>query len=149
MTLATLEADESATAERNEHDDRWMRSRQYDPQFTATVVEAIRALRLLGPSWDSYGSPPIREEVIDAAAEFVSYFEPHAITRPYVVPLPTGGLQLEWHDGARVLEIEFEHPGDVHYLKWDPEAGVRDEQIVPSDAVLANQLARWFMQVIA
>ena len=51
---------------------------------------------------------------------------------PAVVPLSSGGLQLEWHVGPRVLELEFESPEAIHYLRWDPGHGVQDEDTYPA-----------------
>lgn len=55
-----------------------------------------------------------------------------------------GRLQLEWHHGPRSLEVEFELPDRLHYLKWDPALKVEDECIVPADVGQLQLLLDWF-----
>lgn len=60
------------------------------------------------------------------------------------MPLSSGGIQLEWHVGPRVLELEFETPETIHYLRWDPAHGVQDEDTYPvADRARSESLIGW------
>jgi hypothetical protein len=56
-----------------------------------------------------------------------------------------GRLQLEWHRGNRSLELEFESPGRIRYLKVDDDSGVEEESVIPtSQTALVVALLQWF-----
>jgi hypothetical protein len=111
----------------------------------ARALGALEALKSLPPSWDGYGAIPIDRGVIGAAEDFIRSLPGDIATTPTVVPMTRGRLQFEWHRGGRSLELEFESRDRLHYLKWDPDTGVEEEEIIAADdtgAVLA--LLRWF-----
>lgn len=99
----------------------------------------------LRPGWDGHGSPPVDPAVIRAVRAWGRTMPGWLLApAPSVVPLSSGGLQLEWHDGPRVLELEFEGPATIHYLKWEPDAGVEDEDTFPaSDRGRSEELIGW------
>ena len=67
-------------------------------------------LRTLVEDWNSYGSPPPSERLIQIVEEIVTaadtFFAPF-LPVPHVVPVPGGGIKLTWCNGDRELEIEF------------------------------------------
>ena len=71
----------------------------HDPNFVDDVQSALDSLRTLAPSWDGYGAPVIDPFVIEAARSFIARLPAGLVSRPRVVPMSTGTLQLEWHDG--------------------------------------------------
>lgn len=57
-----------------------------------------------------------------------------------------GRVQLEWHRGRRSLELEFETPTTVHFLKWDPDAGVEEEDVLPATQTKElHDLLSWYV----
>lgn len=119
----------------------------YDPKFKSFCLDRLTELRALRANWDGEQAPEIDLRVLEAARAFVKMLPRHVATRPMVVPVPSGGLQFEWHDGKRLLEIEFESPETVHYLKWDPENNVEEEDIVSAtDRQRLVDMIRWFMK---
>ena len=133
----------SRTKDTGEH---WIRAGHYDPDFAAAVCDSLEELAALKPNWDGYGAPPIHRDIIDAARAFVRALPDSLAYRPRVVPMSTGNLQLEWHHGSKVLELEFESPKLIHYLQWHLEVGVEEEHIIPvSDIEAAVDLIQWFM----
>lgn len=66
-------------------------------------------LAALPENWDSHGGRPIDRDVLDLLALLLT--EP---AQP--VPLSSGGVQLEWHNGMWDVEIE---------LAGDGQGGVR------------------------
>jgi hypothetical protein len=93
------------------------------------IVEELERLKDLGPNWDGYGAEPIALRTIEAAQRFICQTPFDLRIRPQVVPMTRGRLQLEWHRGPRSLELEFESPSRVHYLKWDSSAGLEEEDV--------------------
>jgi hypothetical protein len=60
--------------------------------------------------------------------------------------MSTGNLQFEWHQGKKVLELEFESADTIRFLQWHPEQNVEEEDTFPaSDTDRAVDLIQWFM----
>jgi hypothetical protein len=63
--------------------------------------------------------------------------------RPRVVPLGTGGIQLEWKNGQRELEVECGQDGLVEILKIEGDAeGESSPARTPADVI---SLFAWLM----
>jgi hypothetical protein len=119
---------------------------QHDPNFVDDVQFAIDSLRALAPNWDGYGAPVIDPPVIEAARTFIARLPEGLVCRPQVVPMSNGTLQLEWHDGPKSLELEFESPTSIRYLRRHPEQGVEDEDSFSATQVeTAIELIRRFL----
>jgi hypothetical protein len=119
----------------------------YDPGFKDFCQQRLAELGKLQQGWDSESAPPINRDIIGAVRNFVESLPRHVATRPMVVPLSSGSVQLEWHHGRLVLELEFESPNQVHYLKWHPDKQIEEENVIPAsnrDELVA--LIRWFMK---
>jgi hypothetical protein len=114
--------------------------------WAGSVQGDIHALGELAPNWDGYGAPAIDASVIEAAVTLVANLPRDLAARqPRVVPTANGMLQLEWHAGARSLELEFESPHSIRYLQWNPDEGVEEEDSFPAaDVETAVNLIRWF-----
>lgn len=66
--------------------------------------------------------------------------------QPRVVPMSTGNLQFEWHHGKKTLELEFESPQTIHFLQWNSDEGIEEEDTFrASDIDRAVDLIQWFM----
>lgn len=119
----------------------------YDPGFKQFCVGKLAELEALKEGWDGDGAPPINRDVLAAVRRFVDALPNNVAIRPMVVPLSSGNVQLEWHQGRQVLELEFESPDTVHYLKWDPDNQVEDEDVIAaSNTGDLVGLIRWFMK---
>lgn len=113
--------------------------------FTQVVHGELERLSCLPANWDAQGALPIDAAIIAAARSFVDDLPDKLIGPSAVVPMAKGNLQFEWHDGPRSLELEFEHPNMIHYLKWNPEEDVEEEGMFPiQDVDRAAGLVRWF-----
>ena len=99
----------------------------------------------LEPNWDGYGAERINPVVIRETRELLTRIADRTEKAPIIVPTSRGAIQLEWHRGSRCLELEFESQAMIHYLMWDPKAGVEEEDVVPiyaEDKIL--KLLEWF-----
>jgi hypothetical protein len=93
------------------------------PSRLIGVAAKLNAFLALPPGWNSYDASPIREESVETAWALLSCVLGPQMPLPYVVPLPSGGVQLEWHTERLDLEIEIESPDRmaVYYQLGDEE----------------------------
>jgi hypothetical protein len=144
MSLVVEETDET-TAVAEPSAARWAPKQYFDTGFKAHVARELDLLRRLQAGWDGYRAAPIRAEIIDAARAFVFGLSENIAPRPRVVPLASGALQLEWVAGEVALELEFESPDIIHYLRWDPETNVADENtLAMAEREPVEALIKWF-----
>ena len=145
MAHATLRRPPGATdAFKNDGD--WLRVGHYDSEFKDAVTAEIKALDSLGQNWDSYGAPPIDPKIIAAGIKFVRSLPENIAYRPRVVPMSPGNFQLEWHDGRKILELEFETPTTIRFLKWNGDQDFSEEETFRVDNIdRAVDLVQWFM----
>ena len=114
------------------------------PDRSATLVR-LEQLAFLPHDWNGYGACPIDPDVIEAASRFISLLPIEEISTPQVVPMTRGRLQFEWHRGNRSLELEFESPTLIHFLKYDSDRGIEEEDVLPlEDMSQLMELLRWF-----
>ncbi len=78
---------------------------QLEPRWLYPVMRMLREISELQDGWDSYSAKPIRIEAAAAALRIASEILANETTPPVVVPIPDGGLQLEWHSRQSDLEI--------------------------------------------
>lgn len=111
----------------------------------ASLDARLDQLAALPAGWDGHGAPPVDPAILAAVREWGQAMPGWAFApAPAVVPLSSGAVQLEWHVGPRVLELEFETPDTIHFLRWDPAGGVQDEDTIPAgDRSGAEGLIRW------
>src|SRR4051812_12390256 len=79
-----------------------------DPEFKDAVCGRLNDLGSLPANWDGYGAPVIDRAILEAAQQFIRALPDDLAPRPQVVPMSGGNLQLEWHHGPKILELEFE-----------------------------------------
>jgi hypothetical protein len=86
------------------------------------ALDRISALTALADGWDSYGGRAVDATIVMDTVKFLMKVSYPSIPRPSIVPLATGGLQVEWHRGGVDLEVAFcdEDPGA---LVSDRESG--------------------------
>ena len=124
----------------------WLKVGHYDPEFIDRVHADLEALRHLRPNWDGYGAPIVDPQVIDAAKRFIERLPENLAYRPHVVPTSTGSLQLEWQEGSKSLELEFESPRTIRYLQWQPDREIeKEDSIAVKEIDRAVDLIHWFM----
>ena len=150
MTPTTLDSLETSTDIRGHEYDQWKPAAYYAPEFKAVVSRELDRLASLPPNWDAEGAPPISPQIIQAARNFAKDLPENIVAPPAVVPMATGNLQFEWNDGPRSLELEVEDANTVHYLKWDSDEGIEEEDFFCLEEVnRAVTLIRWFTRSVA
>jgi len=102
-----------------------------DPPWFGQVFERLVALFALSPGWDSYGAVAPRPDAIEAAFDLLLQLSSPAMPEPQVVPLASGGVQLEWHQPAIELEIEVHSPFRFDVFYENRETGdTREEELM-------------------
>src|SRR5437660_1662213 len=116
----------------------------HGPEFRDAVCARLDDLAGLPANWDSYGAPVIDRNILEAARRFIRSLPENLAPCPLVVPMSGGNLQLEWHRGSKILELEFEDTATIRYLQWHPEPGVEEEDSFPAtDINRAVELLQW------
>ena len=94
---------------------------QYDQVF-----RTIGQLVTLPENWDSYGGKPIKEHCIRNAFEILQYIlelrdnNDIEVPTPFVAPISSGGIQIEWEVGDRYLQIDLvPESSEIEYFAID------------------------------
>ena len=74
----------------------------------------IREISKLEKNWDSYGADPIKRKIINKTNNIIDFLD-KSIPDPNIVP-NVQGIQLEWENDPKALEIYIEENG-LSYLK--------------------------------
>lgn len=103
----------------------------------------ISELARLAENWDSYGSRPIQGAAIKQASDALGYLSSLNLPPPQIFPVPGGGLQLEFEQSGRELEIEFLPDGSTEYLQIASDGEMREGSIPSGSKGDLCRLAYW------
>lgn len=99
------------------------------PGWAGTARDAILArldeLAGLKEDWDGYGAYPPSSVALTVAAQFVDQILREPLPPPIVVPVPSGGVQLEWAAGSVEIDLEIGPDGSAVFVCDDH--GARDQ----------------------
>lgn len=107
-----------------------------------SAISEVEGLTGLQRGWDSYNGAPVSASTATKAVAFLVDNAFAELSKPSVVPLNDGGIQLEWHRGGVDLEISFSDHESGVYLE---DVGTENSQEAPiseARAVLLNNLRR-------
>jgi hypothetical protein len=82
-------------------------------------IQAALSLRTLPQGWDHAGSPPPADKAVERAIYVIisaAKLGFDDIAAPHVFPVPGGGVQLEWLQGDRRLEVEVLPDGSTQFV---------------------------------
>ncbi len=94
------------------------------------AMDQINELRLLTDGWNGHRAREITEVAAEGAVLAASVVVVGRHARPQVFPLPSGGLQVEWHYAGCDLEIEVESDGSLHVLA----VGAGEQVVIDAEA---------------
>ena len=107
------------------------------PQWTwqlEPVKKVVACLALKG-NWDSYGGKVPSIDTVLAVIQFIDQMPANSRLIPRVVPLSTGGIQLDFRRGDKALEVEFLPDGRVHYLESDGDVDREGPAVLSSEKI--------------
>jgi hypothetical protein len=100
------------------------------PQVTwaEEVASRLNHVCALRPGWDGYRGLPTCFDVAEFASALLQRVcKPHT-PAPAIVPLPSGGLQIEWHHRDAQIELSIRAPYDVEVWMADPRTDPEGEE---------------------
>jgi hypothetical protein len=103
--------------------------------FESTRTKFARLLDL-PPNWDGYGARVLDRSTLERALRVLVEIVPPSAPAPYVVPSPSGGVQVEWHGATGDVEIEFNVDGSASFFMETSHSEV-DELRISDQAVRA------------
>jgi len=77
------------------------------PPWLQSALSDVARLAALPSNGDSYGSPPLSKTARQNAVQLLASIEYEDCPTPCIVPISGGGLQIEWQDNRRELELEI------------------------------------------
>ncbi len=107
----------------------------------------ISELAKLAENWDSYGSPRIQSAAIEQASRALDCLSSINLPPPQIFPVPGGGIQMEFEQNGRELEIEFMPDGAIGYLMVADNGEMREGPISPALSGDLCRLAYWLLGV--
>jgi hypothetical protein len=105
-----------------------------DASWYSKAAESVNALLALRRGWDSYGALPTSEHVARKAIDILIDLVGEGARMPAIVPASNGGIQLEWHNSGRDVEIEIDATGAVTaYVEGDGVLNTWTTHELPAD----------------
>ena len=77
------------------------------------VIDRLKNLCSLQKGWDGYKGQPTRFDVAYFAMGLLKIVCPPTTPLPSIVPLSSGGLQIEWHYPHIEIELTIREPNNV------------------------------------
>jgi len=111
------------------------------------TIYKILGLSNLEENWDSYGGKPTDQIIINKTVELIQSlsFPYDEMPLPAVIPTSEGGLQLEWSEGGKELEIEIRSSGDIEWFMC--QNGEPIEEGFVKEIAQLNSLVSWVFAV--
>jgi hypothetical protein len=106
----------------------WQDYGQPLPAWFDPVVQGFVDLLTLPVNWDSYGAVSVERNLVQEAMNLMNTLLAPSSPAPRVVPLSSGGLQLEWHRKGIDLEIVFDRDEEPFFYARNRVSGEEAEQ---------------------
>jgi hypothetical protein len=124
-----------------------------DPLLFGKVFKRIEQITELKANWDSFNSHPISQNCLSIMLRLLLNIMEWRkalnlnVPVPFVVPTADGGLQFEWNDKFKYLEIaSLPDSADYEFLAKEkaPEGEIELEGVLKSDDEI-KELLFWFV----
>lgn len=113
--------------------------------WSPSARKRLKELAALPVNWDGYGSNSIEQAVIEIAQNLLSDFAKLNMPEPKILPVPGGGIQLEWDNAGVELEVEILTDETIEYLIVDKEGKMHEGQMSQYPKVIEIAgFTRWF-----
>jgi hypothetical protein len=120
----------------------WISPRRQEPAtaFSSNAVpwpdaaaDRLVELLKLPVGWDGHDARPVSRAVADYATYLLPRIARPGMPAPFIAPLSSGALQLEWHRNGWDLEIEIHAPGKLYAYAREQATGVEWERDLTDD----------------
>lgn len=99
------------------------------------LMSDLQELLNMGENWNGYGEKAVHEASAKRVVNILDRME-YAGRSLAVVPMSNGGLQLEWHRGAKSVEVEVPPTGDASGWYFDENEDEEKEWAIGSSGGL-------------
>lgn len=120
----------------------WQDYGQPLPAWFDPLMQGFIDLLTLPPDWNSYGSGQINPKLVHEAMNFVAGLLGAGSPPPRVVPLSSGGLQVEWHRKGIDLEVVFDRDAQPAFEYRDRVNGQESEHALPEEIGLLRSMIK-------
>lgn len=111
-----------------------------EPPWFDTVLERLEQFLELPRGWDAYDAAPVSLEAAQTVLTVLALISDRSTPEPTLVPLPSGGVQIEWYYPR--LEIEVEVHSALHLTALCEDVLLGEEEELELSADL-SPLVRW------
>ena len=118
----------------------WQDFGQPLPNWFDPLVQGFVDALVLPPNWDSYHAVAIDPKIVHYAMNFIETVLGPSTPAPRVVPLTSGGLQLEWHRNGIDLEVVFDQGEEPFFYCKNRVTGEESEHDLPQDSSLLSSI---------
>lgn len=115
----------------------------WGPEWFASALDDISRVASLRRDWDGEGSPAPSPAAVGIAVRLLQSLIHYSLPFPFVSPLRGGGLQVEWQQAERELEVEFWDAPELEYLKVLEDGSMEEGRCPSSDFQALRQLVKW------
>ena len=119
-----------------------------EPSLVERARGTLRQLTALEEGWDGYDGLPTLPRVAEHTQLFLEQVEACTSVAPDLVPLPNGGVQLEWYIGEVEIEVEIEPDGTTTIL-FECRSDGRSEEIGLGGSLDLSPVAGFFRELPA
>ena len=99
-----------------------------EPVWFRPMFSKMAGLVDLPPNWNSHGARPVSLKAIEYALNLLLQTMQTDTPLPTIVPLPRGGIQLEWHLSGIAFEVAVSPEGQFTlYLEGSNRFETADE----------------------
>lgn len=102
----------------------------------AHLSEGLDALGALPEDWDGYGAKPVSPLALNMAGNLIDALLRYPLPPPQLVPVPNGGVQLEWVGEAIEVDLELRPDGSAVFVCDDNMMGEEIDGELPDDLQL-------------
>lgn len=111
----------------------WQDYGQPLPSWFDPLMQGFVDLLTLPAGWDSYNAVPINPKLVDTAIAFMNGLLGPSSPAPRVVPLASGGLQVEWHRKGIDVEVVFDQDEGPYFYYRNRASGEESERNVQDE----------------
>lgn len=117
-----------------------------EPFLVERARGTLSQLTALEEGWDGYDALPTLPRVAEHTQLFLEQVEAYTSVAPDLVPLPNGGVQLEWYIGEVEIEVEIEPDGTTTIL-YECRSDGRSEEIGLGGSLDLSPVAGFFREL--
>jgi hypothetical protein len=119
---------------------QWQDYGQALPPWFDPLMQGLVDLLTLPPNWNSYGAGTIEPKAVHDAMNFINGLLGPTSPAPRVVPLSSGGLQLEWHRQGVDLEVVFDRDEQAFFNFRNRVSREESEYALPENSDLLRSI---------